>query len=38
LGLSFDTYYDLLESNFDYSWTVMVVFNERFFLKDINLK
>jgi hypothetical protein len=38
LGLRFDTYYDLLASNLDYAWTVMVVFNERFFLKDINLK
>ncbi|MDA3954039.1 MAG: hypothetical protein PF485_10345 [Bacteroidales bacterium] len=37
-GLRFDTYYDLLDSNLDYSWTVMVVFNQRFFLKDFNLK
>jgi len=33
LGFRYETFYDLLESNLEYSWTVMVVFNEKFFLK-----
>ena len=33
LGFRFDSYYDLLESNFEYAWGIVVVFNDRFLLK-----
>jgi hypothetical protein len=33
MGFRFETYYDLLWNNLEYTWTVMVVLNERFFLK-----
>lgn len=32
LGFRFDSYYDLQESNFEYSWGIVVVFKDRFFL------
>lgn len=33
LGFRFETFYDLMGSNLEYTWTVMVVLNEKFFLK-----
>ena len=33
LGVRFETFYDLPGSNFEYTWAVMVVLNEKFFLK-----
>lgn len=34
LGVRFESYYDILGSNLEYSWAVIVVFNEKYFLKD----
>ncbi len=33
LGVRFETFYDILGSNVEYTWAVMVVINEKFFLK-----
>lgn len=33
LGVRFETFYDILGSNIEYTWAVMVVINEKFFLK-----
>ena len=33
LGFRFETFYDCLGSNLEYAWTVMVLFNGKFFLK-----
>ena len=33
LGVRFEGFYDLLHSNLEYTWAVMVVLNEKFFLK-----
>ncbi|MBU8892218.1 MAG: hypothetical protein KOO66_05530 [Bacteroidales bacterium] len=35
LGVRFETYYDILESNLEYTWGVIIVINERFFLKNL---
>jgi len=33
LGARFETYYDIFGGNLEYTWSVMVVINEKFFLK-----
>ena len=33
LGVRFETFYDILGNNMEYTWAVMVVINEKFFLK-----
>lgn len=33
LGFRFDSYYDLHDSNLEYSWSILVVINEKFLLK-----
>ena len=35
LGVRFETYYDILESNLEYTWGVIIVINDRFFLKNL---
>ncbi len=34
LGVRFESYYDILGSNLEYTWAVMFTFNDKFFLKD----
>jgi len=38
LGLRFDSYYDILGSYMEYSWSILVIVDERFFIKNIKLK
>lgn len=33
LGFRFDSYYDLDDSNFEYSWSILLVYNGKFLLK-----
>ena len=35
LGVRFESYYDILGSNLEYTWAVMFIFNDKFFLKDL---
>jgi len=35
LGVRFEGFYDLIGENTDYTWTVMVVISEKFFLKNL---
>ena len=37
LGIRFESYYDLLNDNFDFSYGLHIVFNRSFFLKKIKL-
>ncbi len=36
LGIRFESYYDLINDNFDFSYGLHIVFNRNFFLKKIN--
>lgn len=38
LGIKFESYYDLQGSNFEYSWAIIIVLNERFFLKNLSFR
>lgn len=35
LSVRFESYYDILGSNLEYTWAVMFIFNDKFFLKDL---
>ena len=33
IGLRFETYYDMINGNLEYNWSILGLFNEKFFLK-----